>query len=385
MHHPLDAYVSLFQGSTNTAPVDTISLTMVLQQIQDDRYRRFVEQLRRTLATQGEDAYDAAKKRSMAFTPAGTFTARNSASLDTPSGCLNLDIDDLADLNHARALLGADPHLVYMFTSPSGVGLKLGLHVQRYADAESYRHLWLAVERYLVETYPDLAVSNDRQCKDVSRLCYMSWDPDLYRNPASVAFAVPPPPPAPPRPTQHRHTTAIPPERQQRYAQQAIATAITILDASMARTPTSNGTRDRQRLKAARLLGGYIAGGLLTEAEAKAGITAAVERNTDKLTRAWRVIERGLRYGAAVPISLDQLETDYQQWRETRTTRNPTPSPATPASPDEPRAAIVQHQVPDYILKHPDPRVREHWKRIYRRTAILKERYAHEGGLLCPK
>ena len=58
--------------------------------------------------------------------------------------------------------------------------------------------------------------------------------------------------------------------------------------------------------------------------------------------------------------------------------------PSAIAQPDT-RPAIVHHVVPDYILKHPDPRVREHWKRIYRRTAILKERYAREGGLLCQK
>jgi VirE N-terminal domain len=385
MTAPLAAAVSLFQGSTNTTPFETLPLMAVLQRIQEGAYRGYVEQLRRTLATQGEDAYDVDKKRSIAFTPAGTFRVRNSASLDTPSGCLNLDIDDLPDVNHARALLGADPHLVYMFTSPSGGGLKLGIHVKRYADAESYRHFWRAVERYLVETYPDLAVSNDRQCKDVARLCYMSWDPDLYCNPASVAFVAPPAAPARAKPTHRSLPTAVPPERQQRYADQAIATAIQILDASVARTPTSNGTRDRQRLKAARLLGGYIAGGVLTEAEAKAGITAAVERNTTKLTRAWRVIERGFRYGEAVPITLAHLEAEYQQWCALHTTRHPTPSPASPTAPEEPRAAIVHHQVPDHILRHPDPRVREHWTRIYRRTAILKERYAREGGLLCPK
>ena len=45
-------------------------------------------------------------------------------------------------------------------------------------------------------------------------------------------------------------------------------------------------------------------------------------------------------------------------------------------------SAIVHHVVPDYILQHPDPRVREHWKRVYRRTAILKQRRAGAGALL---
>lgn len=265
---PLDAQVSLFEGSIKTSPVETVPLADVLHRIQDGTYRQYVEQLRRSRATQGEEVYDKAKRRSMAFTPAGTFTTRNSASLETPSGCLNLDIDDLADLDHARACIGVDQHLVYMFVSPSGAGLKLGIHVSGYTDAASYRHAWLAVERYLVETYPDLAVSNDTSCKDVSRLCYMSWDPDLYSNPAAVPFAVPPKQPQAPQPIKRASSTPMPTDRRQRYAQQAIGRAVKILDASVARTPTSNGTRDRQRLKASRLLGGYIAGGVLSAQEA---------------------------------------------------------------------------------------------------------------------
>jgi hypothetical protein len=378
---PLTAPVSLFCGSTTTTPVERLPLATVLQHIQEGKYRRFVEQLRRTRATQGEEAYDHAKRRSIAFTPAGTFTARNNTSLETPSQCLNLDMDDMTDLDHARGLLGADPYLLYMFISPSGVGLKLGIHVSSYTDAASYRHTWLAVEPYLVETYPDLAVNNDRACKDVSRLCYMSWDPDLSSNPGAVPFPVPPEALPVSKAIQRPPSAPLPADRRQRYAQQAIETAIKLLDASV------DGIRDQQRLKASRLLGGYIAGGVLSEAEAKEGIAAAVERNTTKLQRAWRVIDRGLRYGEAAPIYLADLEADYKRWGETHKKSPPSRRTDTLAHDHDahPGPAIVHHVVPDYILKHPDPRVREHWKRIYRRTAILKAHYAREGGLLCQK
>src|SRR5262249_37712842 len=154
---------------------------------------------------------------------------RNNASLETPSGCLNFDLDDLPDLDQARSTLGTDPHLVYLFISPSGVGLKFGMYVSGYTDADTYRHAWLAVERYLVETYPDLAVSTDGCCKDVSRMCYMSWDPALHQNPAAIPFAVPPPPPPPaPRPTPRLSRGDIPTDRRARYAQHAIANAISI-------------------------------------------------------------------------------------------------------------------------------------------------------------
>jgi len=323
----LPAKVSVFPDTTTTTPGETLSLGAVLDRIQAGVYRWTVNRLRTTLARQGKDAYTAAKRRLPAFTPAGTFTQRNSASLATPSGCLNLDLDDVPDLDHARALIGADPHLLYMFVSPSGAGLKLGMHVSGYTDAATYRHAWLAVERYLVETYPDLAVSNDASCKDVSRLCYVSWDPDLYRTSAAVPFPVPPIPAPAPRAPAPRSPTPLPADRRQYYASHAIATAITLLDASVAPSPTSHGTRDQQRLKASRLLGGYIAGGILSEPEATAGIAAAVERNTADVDRAWKVIKKGLRYGDARPLSLDDLEADYQQWLKTHTARPPKPRP----------------------------------------------------------
>jgi hypothetical protein len=378
MTTPLAAHVSVFEGSTNTTPVATVPLATVLQRIQQGKYRGFVQQLRRTLATQGEEAYTHAKRHSMAFTPAGTFTQRNNANLETPSGCLNLDIDDLPDLDHARALLGGDPYLLYMFLSPSGTGLKLGIHVSSYTDADTYRHAWLAVERYLVQTYPDLAVSNDRACKDVARLCYMSADPDLYCNTEAVPFRVPPVEPPAPKATPRTAPVHLSADHRTRFAEQALANAIKILDASV------DGIRDQQRLKASRLLGGYIAGRVLSEADAKAGIAAAVERNTTNVARAWRVIARGLQYGAAVPIALEDLEAEYAHWIETHTSRPPSQSgdPSAQEPDAAPRPALVHHQVPDYILKHPDPRVREHWKRVYRRTAILKQRRAGAGALL---
>ena len=374
MTAPLAAPVSVFQGSTNTTPVATLPLATVLQRIQEGRDRAYVEQLRHTRATKGEDAYDTAKRHSMAFTPAGTFTQRNNASLEIPSGCLNLDMDDLPDLNHARATLGADPYLLYMFVSPSGIGLKIGLWVSGYTNADTYRHAWLAVERYLVQTYPDLAVSNDRACKDVARLCYMSWDSNLYCNTEAVPFRVPPVEPPAPKAPPRTTPVHLSEDHRTHFAEQAIANAVKILDASV------DGIRDQQRLKASRLLGGYIAGGVLSEADAKAGIAAAVERNTTHVTRAWRVIARGLQYGAAVPIALEDLEAEYARWRETQT--HPPTARRGDTSGQEPDAApgpaIVHHAVPDYILKHPDPRVRQYWQRIYRKANARKQQLLHD-------
>ena len=61
----------------------------------------------------------------------------------------------------------------------------------------------------------------------------------------------------------------------------------------------------------------------------------------------------------------------------------PGPEPTAPSA--APGPGLVHHVLPDHLRNHPDPRVRQHWQRIYRRTAILKEAYAREGGLICPQ
>jgi putative DNA primase/helicase len=123
-------------------------------------------------------------------------------------------------------------------------------------------------------------------------------------------------------------------------------------------------------------------------------ICADHDHNQTGLTAARCLASRLLTEGRRVKIVLP--ETAGTDWLDVFCTRQPCPLTrtlieATPdVAPDTPDAsetppAIVHHVLPDYILKHPDPRVREHWKRLYRKTAILKERYAREGGLLCQK
>jgi hypothetical protein len=97
-------------------------------------------------------------------------------------------------------------------------------------------------------------------------------------------------------------------DRRDRYAQQAITTAVAIIDAS------TRGHRHLHRRKASELLGGYIAGGILSYDEAYTALEHAVERNTDDLGRSLKTIADGLRHGQTRPITLDELEAERQAW-----------------------------------------------------------------------
>jgi hypothetical protein len=118
--------------------------------------------------------------------------------------------------------------------------------------------------------------------------------------------------PPTPKPTPQRQDFDIPRDRRERYAQRALEAAVAIIDASVP------GTRHHARLRAAYLLGGYVAGGVLREGEAYEALRAAVERNTEDLSNALKTVRDGLRDGQERPISLEELEAERHAWIASR-------------------------------------------------------------------
>jgi hypothetical protein len=76
------------------------------------------------------------------------------------------------------------------------------------------------------------------------------------------------------------------------------------------------GTRHHTRFKAARLLGGYVAGGLLSYDQAYTVLEQALIDHTDDLKRALKTVADGLAYGQVYPITLEALEAERQAWLE---------------------------------------------------------------------
>jgi hypothetical protein len=299
--------VSLFRGTTNAQPVGVLRLAEVLDAIQSGAYQRPVQRLRELMRTQGQAAYNIAKRMLPAVTFCGTFSpTRAKANLVQHSGIVHGDIDHLADVAAAKQRLAADPYVIYVFISPSATGLKPGVRVAPVADDSSYKRAWQAVADYLAAEH---GVTLDPSGKDVCRLCYVSYDPQLYRNEDARPFPVPDPAPRPaPRPTLPQPAYDVPRGRRERYAQQALRTAVAMIEAS---TP---GSRHYHRLKASELLGGYIAGGLLTYDEAWGALAPAVARHTEHLDRSMKTVADGLLHGQERPITLDALAAERQTW-----------------------------------------------------------------------
>jgi hypothetical protein len=148
----------------------------------------------------------------------------------------------------------------------------------------------------------------------VQRLSYASYDPDAYWNPEADVFKVPAPPIQELRqPTSMQPLTTTPIiDRRDDHAVCAIKAAVQMIQTAVL------GARHHTRLRAARLLGGYIAGGMLNYDQAYTLLAHALNGHTDDMAAALRTVKDGLAYGQAYPITLEALEAERQSWLDHR-------------------------------------------------------------------
>lgn len=126
------------------------------------------------------------------FCFSGTFKKRNANALIQHSGIMCIDLDDLdiipgteeKDPERVKLIkqeLEADQYITAIFVSPSGNGLKILIRINGHHHLSTFK----ALEKYFRHHY-DLEL--DPSGKDVSRACYVSYDPEIYINDNSTPF-----------------------------------------------------------------------------------------------------------------------------------------------------------------------------------------------------
>ncbi len=180
------ATASIFQNYVHL--VENKALIIITKQIQEGNYKEQVEAIRKLIAEGQEKEADKLKKQLPAFTPSGTFDNGRKAELLTQySGYVILDLDKLnpTDLERAKSLVALAPYTFAAFISPSGNGLKIIVPVNSTSE-----HHKLAFQQVCDYYEQALQLVVDPSGKDVSRLCFMSYDPDCYRNINAEPFKV---------------------------------------------------------------------------------------------------------------------------------------------------------------------------------------------------
>ena len=164
------------------------SLIIIVKSIKEGKYKEPVEVIRTNIAQGNKELADELKKKLPAFTPSGTFrNGRKANLLSEYSGHVILDIDDISDTQIANTIQNAalQPSTFAAFISPSGNGVKIMVAVSSPAE-----HHKAAFSQVATHYQKALQVVIDPSGKDVSRLCFMSYDPNCYRNINTTAFIV---------------------------------------------------------------------------------------------------------------------------------------------------------------------------------------------------
>ncbi|MCU0427077.1 MAG: DUF5906 domain-containing protein [Candidatus Kapabacteria bacterium] len=311
-----DVPVSQFRSASDKTPKQ-VHLSSILREIKSNKYRVVIQYLRGLEEAQ----YDEEKKLLPAFTVAGTFyEERKAKNIEHHSGFAVIDFDDIPHLADAKFALKQDRHTAACFLSPSGKGLKVVVRVVGITSPEEHKALYEPLATYY-RTKHGLNLSLDESGKDVSRLCFVSWDADLYVNEQAEIFSVEGG--SLPTHEQKRNTapisdsttkTAINTRHTRKIALKALEKAKEAIRSA------PKGTRHETRLKHIETVGGYIQINGLTESEVRAELLPIVRDSSDSPERAEKEFEEFLMYGIEHPIDIEnevRKQREYAARKET--------------------------------------------------------------------
>ena len=162
----------------NTIPHKSISLLDAYNYIVGEYAKQRTEKLRGI-----KDPKQARQFKASTFdycTFSGMFQTRNDKALISHSGLLCIDFDHLQSVDLLRNQLLRDEYFdtQMLFVSPSGDGLKWIIPIDTKQTTHS--NYFAAVANYIQQTY---GVEVDKSGRDISRACFLPYDPMAYINP----------------------------------------------------------------------------------------------------------------------------------------------------------------------------------------------------------
>lgn len=175
-HQP---HMSFFRAPiSNVTPEKEVTLEEVYEYIVGNQARERTARLRAFT-----DQKKARQFKSVNFdyiTAAGVFSVRKDSALVRHSGLMTVDFDHVPDVEALFARLLADDYFdtALAFRSPSGDGIKWIVPV----DLNGFTHakFFEGISGYIHKTYGILI---DQSGRDVSRACFLPYDPQAYLNP----------------------------------------------------------------------------------------------------------------------------------------------------------------------------------------------------------
>lgn len=248
-----------------------MSLEELITSIHIGEYKDQVEKIRKE---KNKNKRSKLKMQLPGFTGSGTFSSRKNSGLIEHNNRIIIDLDDIEDIDDAKSELGADPFVEYVFTSVGGRGLAVIFKI----DGSKHEQSFVQIKEYIEKKY---GYQVDKGVKDVARLRFVSYDPDLIHNYEADVFEV-------------RSKTDVYDVRRIKH----------ILSTNLAKAP--EGQKHFYLVRNSRLAGGFVAGGMIDEAEARDFLRNEIQkRQISNKGVAFKTIDDGLAYGSRTPITAE--------------------------------------------------------------------------------
>jgi len=166
--------VTIFRNIKETDTPFYVNIDKILTRIKEGKSKDLVKSIR---LESDKRKRQELKKSLPAICFSGKFTNRKDSSIIEHSGFICLDFDGYEkrkEMLEAKQKLSKDKYTYSVFVSPSGNGLKVLVKIPN--DPENHVNYFLALENYYESKY------FDKTCKNISRVCYESYDPLLFVN-----------------------------------------------------------------------------------------------------------------------------------------------------------------------------------------------------------
>ena len=278
--------ITIFKNFADTTAPKYVEIDYVLESIKNCKIQKQVDELR---CETDKKKRNELKKLLPCILFSGTFSKRSDKSIIEHSGYVVLDWDNVTDLEQKKAEIVKNEFIYACFISPSGNGLKAVAKIPK--DIQKHRGYYAG----LVRAFPEL----DATSKNESRICYASCDKDIYINTNAIEFT---------GFVDVKELQKMPLAELNRtvsndYSKANIALKL-IRD-------SVDGQKHGELLKAAKLMGGYIAGGLIDEIEAIRLLETEIQlKGIDDFDGAKVTIRDGIGYGKNEPIT-EKKKQDY--------------------------------------------------------------------------
>jgi hypothetical protein len=208
----------------------------------------------------------------------GKFASRKDSDCKEHSGYAVVDFDNVPSVDSLKNKLKLIPYCKAAFTSPSGNGVKAVVRIPKSIlfHRENYESMIDDLGSQL-NTPPECF---DKTSKNISRICYISYDLDIYI--ASTASCYNPP----------------------KKKQEVVGVDYNKINiaANMIRL-ANDGEKHATLYNASRLIGGYIASGMIEEVFAIQVLENEIQnKNIDDFESAKRTIRDGIAEGKKMPL-----------------------------------------------------------------------------------